>query len=512
MWYLLLTWLSCKKGRLTLIELATRLYSLLRWILKTKSMSMARWLLGMFRQVSNPGCGPFLTMVWDIIDSDNDKTSEAATVRAIFNEVGDFPVKLTQEFKRPAYVGTTEVGTTLDTTIIVRVLDSLSIGLTAFYVNPDGTISNELNFSDDSENELPASRVIRYVPTTIGEPINYLFNFEGGDPEIFEGPAEFIDVKYKRLGTYSTSFKAWRKRPIGEDEVGVTNLVKVIPSTDPVTLDEVTMKGDLVALVFSREIDPTTVEANTFSMFIRNLWNIFEPAVINATVDPTEGNVVLLELDNETVYNDDVARVTYVPGNLTSTDGIKADSFASVDVTFRKVNELKNTAFDYSFENGTVDNWVDLEWGSPFDKYSFNFSKDVAHNGARSMLLEFDERGGMIIGNKNSSGDDILFPVIQGQDYELGLWVYLVELGSTPMGGLAPDVRIYWTPETNWGIGPNPELNEESPIGEWFYSSAFVNFNTDELAFMIRGFNGANPEKVKVYIDNVTLSKVRLRP
>ena len=118
----------------------------------------------------------------------------------------------------------------------------------------------------------------------------------------------------------------------------------------------------------------------------------------------------------------------------------------------------------------------------------------------------------MIIGNRDSNGEPITIPVEKGQDYELGLWVYVSDLGNNPPLGLAPDIRIYWEPETDWGIGPNPELNAEYPVGEWVYSSAFVKFNDSVANFMIRGFNAANPEPLKVYVDNITLAKVSLRP
>ncbi len=450
--------------------------------------------------------------VVDIIGSDDDVTSEEATVRAIFNQIGDHPVRLEQVFENPAYVGTTQTRTQLDTTIIIRVLDFVSISLEAFFLNNDGSLGEALDLSGADTNVVPASRTVRYIYTAIGEPENFLLEFAGGDPEVVEGPQEFIDVKYKRLGTYGVNFIASRDRPFGRDTVTLTDFVNVVPSTEPLTIDEVTEKEEKIALVFSREVDPNTVAPETFSVEIKNLWNTFTPAVTEASIDPEQGNVVLLTLDNESIYNDDEISVSYLPGDLTSADGIKADSFTNKLLVFRRVNVLKETSFDFSFENGTVDNWVDLEWGAPFDSYSFDFNSDIAYNGGKSLYLEFNPNGGMIIGNKDANGEDILIPVEQGQDYELGLWVYVEQIGSTPPQGLQPDIRIYWQPETDWGIGPNPEINTETPVGEWFYSSAFMKFNDVEANFMIRGFNGANPEAVKVYIDNITLAKVRLRP
>ncbi|MEM6345929.1 MAG: hypothetical protein AAF927_18695, partial [Bacteroidota bacterium] len=87
------------------------------------------------------------------------------------------------------------------------------------------------------------------------------------------------------------------------------------------------------------------------------------------------------------------------------------------------------------------------------------------------------------------------------------------DLGNNPPMGLAPDIRLYWDPDTDWGIGGNPTLAATYPTNEWVYSSAFVNFSTSGAkSLMIRGFNGANPEAVKLYLDNLTLAEVSLRP
>ena len=508
----LLIYLSCKKEDLTLIEPNHRVIFTSEMDFENKINVHGEIALGDVSAGVVSRIWTFPEGVADIIDSDNDVTSTEATVRAIFHQVGDHPIKLHQVFKGPTYVGTTQQGNELDTTIIIRVLDSLSVSIQAHYVNVDGSMGDPINLSDNAENEIPASRVVRYTPIAIGEPVNYRLEFEGGDPEVVEGPQEFIDVKYKRLGSYGISFGASRSRPFGQDQVSFENLIKVIPSTDPVTLDEVTEKDGKIAIVYSREIDAATLVPSDFSVSIKNLWNVFTPAVTSAELDPQAGNIILLTLDNESIYNDDEIKVSYPLGEITSSDGIKADTFTDAILVFRKVNILKDTQFDYSFENSTVDNWIFLGWETPFEKYSFSFSSEQVYHGNRSMYCEFDENGGMIIGNKDSNGEDILIPVEKGQDYELGLWVYLVEVGNTSPMALLPDIRIYWTPETNWGIGPNPELNFDFPIGEWVYSSDFVKFNDDQAGFWIRGFNGANPEKVKVYVDNITLSKVRLRP
>ncbi|MEL7119374.1 MAG: hypothetical protein AAFO07_08040 [Bacteroidota bacterium] len=451
--------------------------------------------------------------VADILDSDNDVTSEEATVRVVFNTVGDHPVRLQQVFKEPAYAGTTQTNSTeLDTTIIVRVLELVDVAIQANYVNPDGTLGEALNLADQSGNELFASRTIRYTPIVAGEPLHYTFHFEGGDPEFVEGAQEFIDVKYTRLGAYGVSFGASRTRPSGSDSISYNQVVRVIPSTDPILMDRVTEKDGQVAIVYSRELNPETLAPENFTVSIENGSIPFTVPVSTATLDPEQGNVILLTLDNESIYNDDIVRVSYEPGALTSADGVQADAFVDVLLSFPTENILKSTDFDYSFENSTADNWVYLWWGAPFDQYTSNVSSNQAFEGSKSLYVEFNANGAMIIGNRDANGENISFPVETGQDYELGLWVYVEELGNIDPAATLPDIRLYWTPDTDWGIGPNPALTADFPVGEWVYSSAFVSFNGEQASFMIRGVNEFNSAPVKAYIDNITLSKVRLRP
>lgn len=450
----------------------------------------------------------------DILETDDDATSTDATVRATFSQVGQFNVRLEQTFSGDAFVGTSQQGMTLDTTIVVTVLDSISLEIRAHYVNKDGTTGAELVLTDGALNEVPASNLIRYSFVTTGEPLNYLWTFDGGSPGIVEGFQEEIDVKYRRLGTYDLNFTASRRRPFGGDTITLTDFIKVVPSTDPVTLDQLTARDGHIAMVFSRDMDPASLASGDFEVSIENRGNIIIPTIANLSVDQAEPNIVLMELANESIYHDDVIKVSYTPGILQTADGVKATAFVEEELTFEQVNVLKDSDYDYSFENSTSANWGYVGWGAPWDMFDWSISSDQAFHGNNSALINMQASGGMIVHHLDANGEKVTFPVKKDQDYELGVWVYVVSLGATPAPpALQPDLRLYWEPDTDWGIGGNPTFDETFPVGEWVYSSAYVKFaQTGQTSILIRGFNVPNPEEFRMYIDNFVLAEVTLRP
>ncbi len=459
----------------------------------------------------------FPTSGVDIIGSDNDLDSEEATVKAIFTEVGQHEVLLTHTFEGAAYVGEQQVGNVLDTTLVITVLDSVEASIEAFYLNDDGTMGAPLTMEAGAKNQVEASQSIRFMYTTIGAPTFFIWTFEGGDPGVVEQAGLETDIKYKRLGTYDVSFLTYRSRPFGRDTVIMEDLIEVIPSTDPVELERVTEQAGDIALVFSREMDPISLSASDFTVTIQNDPVTLTPTIAGIKTDAKEGSIVLLSLDNEALYDDDTILVSYQAGNMRTLDGINADAFTEERVVFDKVNILKeNSSFDYGFESSVDDNWPYLGWGEPWDGYTFNVSFNQAHSGDFSGLVELGPGGGMIIGHKDLNGENITFPVLESKTYEMGLWVYvesLGDLGSIAPGGLMPDLRLYWNPNTDWAIGATPTFDVDYAVGEWVYSSAFVNFtHSGETSIMLRGFNVTNAHALRVYIDDITLAEVQLRP
>lgn len=452
----------------------------------------------------------------DILDSDNDQTSTEANVTANFNQIGVFPVQLSQTFKKDAYVEETLQGRNLDTTIMVTVLDSITAALEAVYILPDGTIGDPLNLTDNAENVLAAARDIRFTYTGTGGPEQLYWELVGGDPEIITSRDMTLDVKYKFLGNYDLRMIAFRDRPFGRDTIEVKNFIKVVESTDPLVVDEITEKDGNIAVVFSREIEPDAINKEDFFVKVINSWKYEnDPVIASASIDPDQGNVVILELIDETLYNDDEIKVTYTPGEIISLDGVKADGFEEVLLVFEQTNLLENYAWDWSFENSNSEDWQYLGWdGDEWQRYVITMSEEKAFSGDRSMHLEFLDKGGMAVSLKDASGENITFPAKAGQAYEVGIWVNIKAYGNNNPTGLNPDLRLYWGPDTNWGIGPNPELVADIPLDTWTYSKDYFEFaeTGDDKFFMIRGFNASNQESLEVFIDNVVLAEVTLRP
>lgn len=452
--------------------------------------------------------------VVDVIGSTNDINSTEWTVKTTFNQVGEYNVQLNQVFKKDAYVGTELRGKELDTTIVVTVLQPIDVNVQAYYINEDGSNGAALNMSDNAQNELTASKSIRYTVVENGSPESFNWEFEGGDPAEIETPDPELDVKYKRTGTYDVRLIASRARPFGADTIYLKDLVKVIPSTDPVTLDGISDKDGAIALNYSREMDPLTANGADFKVTIDNNGTIINPVIADVTVDPVDGNIVLLHLDNENLYNDDIVSVSYTPGTLTTLDGIAADVFENERMIFNTVNILDvDSDYDYSFENSTADNWPYMWWGGVWGEYDLEISSAQAYEGNNSAYIEFRPNGGMIIGHKDVNGDQITFPAEAGKTYEIGLWVYVEDLGANDPAAFLPDIRFFWFPDTDWGVGGNPTFYDDFTTGKWVYSSTFVEFSaTGDKTFQIRGYNEGNPERLKFYMDNLSVSEAVLRP
>ncbi|WP_152285419.1 hypothetical protein [Flavicella marina] len=450
--------------------------------------------------------------VADILDTPNDTVSTLSKVKTQFKVVGEHNVKLHQEFYKDAYDGTVLKGSVLDTTIVVKVLPFVSGNIVANVLDADGNIVRELTVADDIKNEVSAGSTIRYSYQMEGEPQIFNWQFEGGDPAVFEENTE-VDVKYKKLGVYDVQFIARRERPFGGDTIYVKDFLSIIPSTEPVLLDKVYQQENGVALEFSREIDVNTLNKDDFNVVIQNGGNTINPTIESAVINPDEANIILLNLASESVYSNDNVTISYIQGELQSTDFVKVESIVDRALVYEKENILIDSDFDYSFENGTNDNWLYLWWGAPWDKYTFNLSNAQAQDGSTSGHITIDADGGMIMGNKNDDNSDFLrFDVEANVNYEIGVWIYVDE-ASIPALATQPDVRFYWNPGTDWGVVSNPLFTPEFQTGEWVYSATNATFdNAASISFMIRGANAGNPNEFKFYMDNISVSKAPLRP
>lgn len=455
------------------------------------------------------------------IAGETGNTSSKDVVKGFFTKAGVYDVTLNQVFKGNVYPNedSTEPiqSKELDTTIVVTVLGDVASSIQINYINEDGSLGAPLNLSDNAQNEITASKYVRISQNSAGTPTNFNWSMPGANPaqtSIADDPEAETDVRYTKLGTWDLQFIASRTRPTDADTIYIKNFVKVIPSTEPVTLDRVFEyeAQTKIGLEFSREMDPATVNRNNFTVTIETAGGAtITPEIASVLVDSNEGTILTIELANEIMYNDDTVKVSYSPGALTTLDAVASDAFTDALLTdFIKSNifEESSSLIDYSFETTTEDNWPYLWWGGRWGEYDMNLSFDRAHSGDKSMYIEFRPGGGMIIGNADA-GSNINFTVESGVKYEMGVWVYIEDLGA--VNGEA-NVRMYWRPGTNWGIGDNITFTPDSPVGEWFYSSAIVQFAAaGEVSYMIRGVN-TNPERLKFYMDDLTLFKLTSRP
>lgn len=451
------------------------------------------------------------------ISGEDSNTSTKDIIKGFFFEPGVHNVTLSQTFKGDVYPNedSTLPNTSreLDTTIVVTVLDWVSSNVRAYYINEDGSTGDELNLSDNAENELTASKYIRLTYSAVGEPDQVVWSSPGGKPSSIQTTEAEVDMRFSKLGTWDLQYIASRTRPNDADTIQVKNFIKVIPSTEPVTLDRVFEKESQtkIGLEFSREMDPETVNKNNFSVTIETAGGpVLNPEIASVTVDSEEGNILVVELTNEVMYNDDTVKISYTPGVLSTLDAVASTEIVDAVLTdFIKVNLLESTDVDLSFENSENSNWPYLWWGGQWGEYDYNVSFDRARTGDKSIYIEFRPNGGMIMGHRDADGNNLTFPVEAGVNYEMGAWVYVEDLGN--LTGEA-NIRMYWTPGTNWGIGDNVTFTNTTPVGEWFYSSSVVQFAAaGDVGYMIRGIN-TNTERLRFYLDDITVYKLTSRP
>ncbi|MBB6460369.1 carbohydrate binding domain-containing protein [Flammeovirga kamogawensis] len=454
--------------------------------------------------------------------TENVTTSDKDVIHVVFNTVGQYDVKLSQTFSTNAFVDSTQVGTQLDTTYTVTVLDPVQLALSAKYVNTDGTLGADLDLN--AENELMAGNSVRFFYTSKGEPAQLTYTFEGGTPDeivydqtqITDGSADETDVLYKRLGTYSVDVIADRSRPYGADTLSFTNLIKVIPSDQPVRLTDIYEKNGYIALDYSREMDPSSINAANFAVKMANNGTEWTPEIASVMIDPEEGNVVLISLENETLYNDDYIYVSYTPGSLQTTDFVKATAFIDNLLVFKPAtNLLVESAFDNSFETSTAANWPYLWWGAPWDGYTLDVVDEDAKSGAKSAKISMNPGEGAILGHRDGNGENLTFTVEAGKNYEIGVWVKVISGTSTidDAAGEVPNIIFFFEPGTDWGAG-RFDFTTQTPVGEWVYARlTFQSFpDSGDYYMMFRGNNPANTSNLEFYMDDFTISEVNLRP
>ncbi|MEO8417044.1 MAG: hypothetical protein ABI472_25495, partial [Ginsengibacter sp.] len=440
-------------------------------------------------------------------DSNKIATSTNEVVKVRFTKAGTQQVQLHQTFGGKVYVGTNQSATSVyDTTITVVVLDSVKAKFTA-------KLTNDLTFlqnSDNALNQVTAGKNIQFTSTSTGEPNIFNWVLTRKDGLTISQSIASPQIKMSSLGTYDLLLIV--SSNYGSDTVKYKDYIKVIPSTEPVDLLSIKAIDKKIELEFSRDMDnPATVNLTAFTLAVTNKNGPIPVSVSKASLKPGFNNIIVLEL-NALIYNSDVIMVSYNAGvgNFITTDAMLATSFSNQEVFFVKTNILASTKFDYGFETSANTNWPYAFWGGQWGMYTFSVSATKAHSGTKSGYLDMQPKGGAIFLHKDNNGNEISFPATSGKTYEIGCWVYVETLGDKSS---TPDVRFYWSPNTNWGIGPTGAFSPTFTINKWVYVSSQVTFpGADNYKFMIRGDNGANSQASKIYMDDINVSEVELRP
>ncbi|TYA73903.1 hypothetical protein [Seonamhaeicola marinus] len=453
------------------------------------------------------------------IAGEDGNTSSKNLIKGLFYQPGVYNVTLNQTFKGDVYPNedstVPSTNRELDTTIVVTVLDWVESNLKAYYVNDDGSTGDELDLSDNAENEIIASKYVRLTYSAVGEPEEIVWSSAGGKPTSLEtSDGVEVDMRFGKLGSWDLQYIASRTRPTDADTIFIKNFIKVLPSTEPVDLDRVFEKEGKIALEFSREMDPESLNRNNFTVRIENGGTTLNPAVSSAVIDSEEGNIVLLELENEQLYNDDQIFISYTPGSLRTLDLVDSEAFTDALLTefTNLVNILPDTDFDYGFEGTDTSNWPYLWWGGHWGEFTHSVNLDNPRSGNYSLEVEYNARGGMIISHRDGDGNDLNFSVENGKSYEFGYYIYVEDLGWDLYGNMwNSDIRFY---PSNWAFELIPTtFNEDFPTGKWVYQKqTFTATFTGDVTWLIRGYNEFNNAPIKFYLDDFILSEVPFRP
>lgn len=440
-----------------------------------------------------------------VIDSlDNYVTSSSeSVVKVRFTEPGVYQIPLSYEFKGNVYVGEELKESALyDTTLTVTVNDSVKSDFIATRVI-EGT---QLVNADNAMNEVMAGRDVEFMFTGVGAPDTYKWEFIREDGFTVEYEDANITHKFSSMGNYTVRLVSSSAYSL--DTLEFANYVKAIRSTDPVEMLSLKVmdKKKEIRLEFSRDMDnPFTCDPAAFDITVDNNGTDIPVSIAALKLDAVQNNIVIIQLA-EDLFNSDVVSISYdqTVGDLATVDGMAVTSFTDASVIFINPNIIVDGDFDYGFEETEGSDWKYLWWGSPWDKYSFDVTENMAYTGKKSGYVQLEAGGGMIMGHKTPDNNFAMFDLKGGDKYIISCWVYVESLGD---GATTPDLRFYWANSTDWSVGGCPFFDGAFPTGKWVYASTIVNSPGDgPNSFLIRGDNQWNSQACNFYVDEISIS------
>lgn len=332
-------------------------------------------------------------------------TSEDANVAVTFYQIGTHTVTLNHTFADNPWNwvdSTRSSSTTLDSTIMVTVVDSVRASLSAFYVNDDGTDGSALDLSSGTVNQLPAGELIRFKQSSGGAPNTFRYQAAGASPSmvLINDADSVVDIKYKRLGFYDLAFEASRPKPVGADELVLEDFLEVVPSTKPVDIERIgRYSAESIYIAFSRVMaSPSASEISNFTVralnTVRNDLGIpsaFDeelPIVDISLGQGEEDNYIILHLGDQ-VYNSDRILVSYDGGSISTADGVDLLAFDEEELAF-DIDNLAGAFGDMegAFEEEWRTDEVLLTTPESFVHELANYSSERAHSGMQSLKLE----------------------------------------------------------------------------------------------------------------------------
>ncbi len=434
-------------------------------------------------------------------------SSSAEHVKVLFTEPGIHEIGLKQTYAGNVWIGTDQKESNVyDTTLVVNVLDSVRADFTAKRVAD----MSDLTQANGALNEVIAGRDVVFTPECTGEPGEFKWEVIREDGFTIENEEEVATVKFSSLGKYNVRLTA--SSGLGSDVKEYTEYIEVVPSTDPVyLLDTYSEMKNEIAMVFSRDMmNPATCDPTAFTLNVTNKSTTIPVSIKGFKLAPQQNNIIIVML-NEDLYNSDDVLVSYddSKGNLSTTDLMTFKSVSDVPVVFKAYNVMAEDGYDVGFENSTIENWPYDWWGGNWGMYSSDISTAQAKTGKQSLLLDMHAEGGAVFTHA-VDGTKITFPVEEGVTYEVGIWVYVDQLGNTDTGdGWSPDLRFY---PDDWSSEIAYFFNAEFKVGQWVYMKAEWKAGaTRDAFFFIRGYNTSSTINHTMYIDDLVIFEKELR-
>ncbi len=274
----------------------------------------------------------------DILGASNNTTSSDKEVFVVFKRIGEIEVKLEVD----------KGGETEEIFFPINVLPRVDGSFGASIEPVDGKIT------------IPAGENLVFNPTNIGNPDENIFVLTNiSTDEIIDqvgvSPDNPTGVVYniKSLGNYRLTYSAENTK----FDVKATSsvLVEVVPSDEPLEFSSVNSIVNLdrnIELAANKEIQEFDGAAETSNFIVKVDGGNVVVTQVNLSND--DASRVIVEVDQTLVPGQEVV-ISYVGGNIVSTDFSEATPFDNFELEFDIINFFADTSYDANnpkYENG----------------------------------------------------------------------------------------------------------------------------------------------------------------